>query len=101
MPITVRYLNDPAQECTIRPTPLVSIATTVIKAGNGDLLGVTYSITLTGTLLEDQGFPLARDVNGNMFDYHSGSSPASLAGPYDSFDTSVGDADYGLSLIHI
>jgi hypothetical protein len=95
MPITVRYLNDSAQECTIRPTPLVSIASQINKTSNGDFVGVTYNITLTGTILEDQGFPLARDTNGNVFDYHSGAPMGTLKGPYDSFDTSVGHADYG------
>ena len=50
MPIVVRYLNDPAQECTIRPTPFVSIATNIDKTGAGDAIGTTYNITLTGTI---------------------------------------------------
>jgi hypothetical protein len=95
MPITVRYLNDDTQECSIRPTPLVSIASQINKTPNGDFIGVTYNITLTGTLLDDQGFPLARDTNGNMFDYHSGATMGTLKGPYDSFDTSISHADYG------
>ena len=67
MPIVVRYLNDPAQECTIRPTPFVSIATNIEKTGAGDAIGTTYNITLTGTILPGHGFPYARDVHGTLF----------------------------------
>jgi len=95
MPITVRYLNDDTQECTIRPTPLISISSDLIKTANGDFIGVTYSITLTGTLLEDQGFPLARNTQGNsLFPYVDGTIPGGAVGPYDSFDSTIGHADY-------
>jgi hypothetical protein len=96
MPITVRYLNDALQECTIRPTPLVSISREINRAGNGDFIGVTYSITLTGTILEDQGFPLARNTQNNaLFPFVDGSSPGTLVGPYSSFDSTISHADYG------
>jgi hypothetical protein len=97
MPIQIRYRNDTNQECVIRPTPLISIGTEVLKTGGGEAFGVTYSITLTGTLLEDQGFPLARDSSagatfGDIFPYITGlgttTTPGSLHGPYESFDTS-------------
>ena len=55
MPIRVRYQNDPSQECTIRPTPLISINSNVLKDGAGEAFGVTYTITLNGTLLPDEG----------------------------------------------
>ena len=59
MPIRVRYKNDSSQECTIRPTPLVAISTNILKNGAGEAFGVTYSITLTGTLLPAEGTPYA------------------------------------------
>ena len=40
MPIRVRYQNDPAQECTIRPTPLISITSNVLKNGAGETYGL-------------------------------------------------------------
>ena len=58
MPISVYYKNDDAQVCTLRPSPLVSIASNLNKVG-GENVGITYSITLTGTLLEDRGTPYA------------------------------------------
>ena len=71
MPIRVRYQNDPAQECTIRPTPLISITSNVLKNGAGETYGRTYAITLTGTLLPDEGSPYALDstsTQGGSFD---------------------------------
>jgi hypothetical protein len=98
MPITVRYLNDPLQECTIRPTPLISISTAIVKTGGGEAVGTTYSITLTGSLLEDRGFPIARDASSNAFDRWVGVSGipwvGALKGPYEAFDVSVGHSDY-------
>ena len=64
MPIRVRYNNDSSQECNIRPTPFVQISTNTLKNQIGNF-GVTYSITLTGTLLPDEGSPLALDPNTN------------------------------------
>ena len=89
MPITIRYMNDDTQECAIRPTPLVSINTSYLKNKSGQF-GATYNITLTGTILADLGFPVARDVHGTYFDYDDLSTPAGLVGPYDSFDSTVG-----------
>jgi hypothetical protein len=42
--------------CVIRPTPLVSISTNVIRNKNGTL-GSTYDITLTGTIIANEGSP--------------------------------------------
>jgi len=94
MPIQIRYLNDPNQECVLRPAPLISISQTVDKTGGGDAIGSTYSITLTGTILEDRGFPLARDSQKNLFsqidkDGEKVAWGGSLVGPYESFDSSV------------
>ena len=58
MPITVFYNNDDTIPCTLRPTPLISINTSINKTGGGETLGVTYTITLTGTILADRGSPL-------------------------------------------
>ena len=100
MPIRVRYQNDPAQECTIRPTPLISITSNVLKNGAGETYGVTYAITLTGTLLPDEGSPYALDstsTQGGSFDApypfrdadsFGGDNPAPThVGPYSAFDS--------------
>ena len=92
MPIQVRYRNDPAQECVIRPTPFVSVASEILKTGGGENYGVTYTITLTGTILEDQGFPFARDTSvgvgyGNAFTFIGIGPSVNAVGPYDSFDS--------------
>lgn len=90
MPISIRYQNDPNQECVIRPAPLVSIAQNINNNKMGRL-GASYNITLTGTLLVSEGFPLARDTRTDtLFDYVIGSTsePAVAdAGPYKSFYT--------------
>ena len=59
MPIRVRWNNVAGQECTIRPTPLISIVSELNQTGAGDILGVTYKITLNGKLLPDEGTPLS------------------------------------------
>jgi hypothetical protein len=100
MPIQIRYRNDPLHECVIRPTPFISIASEILKTGAGEAFGVTYTISLTGTLLNDQGFPFARntssasagaDLYGKAFDFlplSPAPQPAYLyAGPYEAFDT--------------
>jgi hypothetical protein len=98
MPISIRYKNDATQECVLRPAPLVSISTVVNKVGD-ETIGVTYGITLTGSLLPDLGFPYARDVGGTFFkawkdgvldtlDTH-GAATADFKGPYKSFDSTV------------
>ena len=90
MPIRVRYKNDPSQECNIRPTPFVQISTNTLKNKVGNF-GVTYSITLTGTLLPDEGSPLALDPQTDApYAYLSPASvdPANkLTGPYAVFDS--------------
>ena len=95
MPIRVRYKNDPGQECTVRPTPLVNIATQILKNGAGEAFGVTYSITLTGTLLADQGTPYAiehggitglRHASTVKYAFHE-TAPSAFTGPYGAFDS--------------
>ena len=86
MPIRVRYRNDASQECNIRPTPFVQISTNTLKNKLGNF-GVTYSITLTGTLLPDEGSPLALDPNTDApYAYLMPGSVATLTGPYGVFD---------------
>lgn len=89
MPVTVYYKNDGNQGCTIRPVPLVTISTNIIKTGGGDPIGVNYSITLAGTIITDRGSPFARDPIGSIYPTlpNSPSNPilGSLIGPYESF----------------
>lgn len=97
MPILIRYLNDPLQECVLRPAPLVSISPTPNRTKKGTL-GTTYQIVLNGDILTDMGFPLARNsVDGNLFNYFSGSGYVAAnanAGPYLSFDTTQSHSYY-------
>ena len=98
MPISIRYQNDATQECVLRPAPLVSISTAVNKVGD-ESVGVTYSISLTGSLLPDLGFPYSRDVHTVFFKAWKdgelktfaghGINTANFKGPYSSFDPSV------------
>ena len=88
MPIRVRYQNDESQECTIRPTPLVAVSTNIQKNGAGEAFGVTYSITLTSSLLPDEGTPYAiNHATSTRYGFHpfTGSTP-SATGPYGAFD---------------
>ena len=97
MPIRIRYQNDSSQECTIRPTPLISISTNILKNGAGEAYGVTYSITLTGTLLPNEGTPYATDntglnagVVGGTFPFFGTPTPAPAhVGPHGSFDNNI------------
>ena len=49
------------EQHVIRPTPLVSITTTPIKNKMG-VLGASYDIVLTGTILADEGSPYADGI---------------------------------------
>ena len=97
MPIRIRYQNDSSQECTIRPTPLISISTNILKNGAGEAYGVTYSITLTGTLLPNEGTPYATDNTGvdagtigGVYPFFPTPVPVPVhCGPYLSFDNNV------------
>lgn len=86
MPISIRYMNDPNQECVIRPAPLVSISTQVLRNKEG-VFGKTYNITLTGTLIVEHGFPLAKSsIQNAFFPYWDDTTPNGIAGPYQAFD---------------
>lgn len=89
MPIRVRYNNAGSPEdCTIRPTPFIQISEQVLKNKEGNF-GVTYSITLTGTLLAEHGTPYALNPATNTpFGFFDPShSPAGgFIGPYGLYD---------------
>ena len=83
MPVLV-YPNNSSDGVTIRPAPLVSVSTQILKNGAGEPFGVTYSITLTGTILDDKGSPHALDANGVKYPAIPGGT-FDTAGPYDAF----------------
>ena len=93
MPIKVHYVDDYDSSrngpCTIRPTPFIQISENVLKNKEGNF-GVTYSITLTGTLLADHGTPYALNPAGGLFEFLDPSIPAlgpnGGIGPYGLFD---------------
>ena len=102
MPITVYYNNNDEHKCTIRPTPLVSVNSQILKTGAGEAFGVTYQITLNGKLLASEGTPYAFKGNdgNNLFEVYTGViseageetqqlESSNLVGPYCSFDNSV------------
>ena len=83
MPVLV-YPNNGPEGVTIRPAPLVSVSTQILKNGAGEPFGVTYSITLTGTILDDKGSPHALDANGAKYLAIPGGT-FDTTGPYDAF----------------
>ena len=96
MPINVYYQNNSDQVCVLRPAPLISISEEIKKSEGGEKFGTRYNITLTGTLLDDGGFPLAYDPRNNTIIAYRDStynSSRSLAGPYDSWDVAVQHAN--------
>lgn len=102
MPITVFYNNDSESPCTIRPTPLISVNSNILKNGAGEAFGVTYTITLNGKIIHNEGTPFAFKTNdsNSLFDVYdgnvvsgvhstSGVDTKSLVGPYCSFDKTI------------
>lgn len=87
MPIRVRYNNDPDQDCIIRPTPFIQITENVLKNKEGNF-GITYGITLTGTLISDRGIPYALDpaTNQPVEFFEPSHEPPLFIGPYGLFD---------------
>ena len=69
MPVSY-YANSPDQQCFLTPAPFVSIDKSFDKAGNGEILGVRYAITLTGTMVADRGSPSTHEeaTNGWLVD---------------------------------
>ena len=87
MPITVYYTPGPGQAlpCVLRPAPLISINPTPNKTGVGDTIGMSYDITLTGTILSYAGSPFGiNNSSGGLFDFENGVDAGSH-GPYDQF----------------
>ncbi len=93
MPVRVFYKNKELDPCTIRPTPLVTIDTNILKTGGGESYGVSYAITLTGTLLADQGTPYAfkKLPDNPRYDFHIplGMPTVYYCGPYNVFDRTI------------
>lgn len=104
MPIRVIYKNDSNQPCTIRPTPFWSVGTNILKNGAGEAFGVNYTITLTGTLIADQGAPYAIVPEANLSQVDNGNGPLrypfygygdspqktpNVVGPYSAFDANM------------
>lgn len=87
MPITVKYKNMTGHECILRPSPLISIATEVLKSDAGIPYGVNYNITLTGSLLTDEGNPIALNPStGGPFAFKKGGATVDkYVGPYNCF----------------
>ena len=117
MPIKLYYQNQETQLCNIRPTPLCNISTNILKNGAGEAYGVTYTITLTGTLLPDMGSPYAfkpanvgdaahanlQPVADDIFVKYTFGPPTlefgetdpqtfNFVGPYKAFDSSLSHA---------
>ena len=80
MPITVFYNNDSEHPCTIRPTPLISVNSNILKNGAGEAFGVTYSITLNGKLIANEGTPYAFKTNdaNSLFKFYADPSPVDI-----------------------
>ena len=57
MPVTITDTRTDRKNYLI-PAPFVNITKNFDKQGDGEIIGATYSITLTGTLLADRGSPL-------------------------------------------
>jgi len=87
MPIKVHYRNDENQVCTIRPTPLVQISESVLKNKEGTF-GITYTITLTGSLLPNEGTPYALNpADNDLFEFFNPAIQTTpRVGPYSQFD---------------
>ena len=51
------HANGAAGASHLIPTPFVSVGKTFDKSGSGEILGVRYAITLTGTIVYDRGSP--------------------------------------------
>jgi hypothetical protein len=99
MPIRV-YYDEPGSSagwCTIRPTPFISISTSILKTGGGETFGVTYQITLTGKILAGEGSPYAGyyldhvkyDIAPSSINPPSYPPTPSYVGPYGAFDDSI------------
>ena len=64
MPVSY-YANSPNQQCFLTPAPFVSVDKSFDKTGDGEILGVRYAITLTGTIVADRGSPTIKSGAGS------------------------------------
>ena len=103
MPITVYYNNNDEHPCTIRPTPLISVNSQILKSAGGEAFGITYQITLNGKIIASEGTPYAFKPNDEniLFDFFGGESatPTNYCGPYCAFDNTKLHARPGKQLI--
>lgn len=84
MPVQVDYQGSTVQ---ITPAPLVSVSTQILKNGAGEPFGVSYAITLTGTVLDNKGSPYAfYGPSNTLYGFVGGGSPT-VDGPYGAFST--------------
>jgi len=97
MPVRVSYNNS--DNCTLRPSPVYTISTNIQKDGAGKAYGVTYSITLQGTLISDRGTPYARDeayeIDGKIrfLPPDIDQEDPVFVGPYGAFDNNISHYD--------
>jgi len=63
MPVFFTRLNGDVRK--LMPTPFVTVSKEYQKAGDGEMLGCTYNITLTGTIVATKGSPQS---NGSWID---------------------------------
>jgi hypothetical protein len=83
MPVHVTH-KITGDTCALIPAPFVNISRDPIKTGDGQVIGVNFSITLKGTLLDSKGSPVARKNNTDLFDFEDPTPPL-LGGPYGEF----------------
>ena len=50
----------------LSPAPFVDISKEYDKMANGEIIGVRYSITLSGTLIADKGSPRHRNASDSF-----------------------------------
>lgn len=82
--IKVFYNGD--LEGVLRPTPFVSIQKQCLYNKKGQF-GVLYNITLTGKLLECEGYPYALKPGTEDLEDFFGSPTVARIGPYGQFDS--------------
>lgn len=83
--LKVYYRNDENIPCLIRPTPFVSISYSAQRNKIGSF-GGTYDITLTGTIIDDEGSPIyvannSIPTTGNFV--HNHARPSGQTVPFD------------------
>ena len=66
MPVYFRG-DDPDQDCYLTPAPFVNIDKNYERAGDGQILGARYVITLEGSMVADRGSPSTHEGATNGF----------------------------------